>query len=138
MEFVPVELRELIETVPKVDPEAAVRIADEWAANAREISGPSPEHLRESAAAYLAMSRIMEKKRAGAMVINCLEITQTKKFSDKIINPCMGMQNMRDRGIPAGCEMDIPCLLTMILLGQLTHGPAFLGNMVRADPEKAA
>ncbi|MBW1787100.1 MAG: hypothetical protein JRK53_10870 [Deltaproteobacteria bacterium] len=136
VEFVPVELRELIETVPKVDPKAAARIADEWAENAREISGPSPDHIRQSVTAYLAMSRIMEKKGAGAMVINCLEITQAKKFSDKIINPCMGMQTMRDRGIPAGCEMDIPCLLTMILLGQLTNAPAFLGNIVRADPEK--
>ena len=136
VEFSPVELRELIETVPKMDPEAAARIADEWAENAREINGPGPEHLREAAAAYLAMTRIMEKKCARAMVINCLEITQTRKFSDKIINPCMGMHYMRDRGIPAGCEMDIPCLLTMLLLGQLTHGPAFLGNMVRADPRK--
>jgi L-fucose isomerase-like protein len=36
----------------------------------------------------------------------------------------------------SGCEMDIPGLLTMLLLGNLSQKPAFLGNIVHADPQK--
>jgi len=135
VEFVPVELRELIDKVPKVDSREAARVAERWVEDAQDVKGPSSEHLRESAQTYLAMRQIMERKGANAMAINCLEITQTRKFSGLISNPCMGMQYMRDRGVPTGCEMDIPGLLTMIILGHLSRRPAFLGNIVRAEPE---
>ena len=69
------------------------------------------------------------------MAINCLEVTQSSKFSGQMINPCMGMLHLRDKGIPSGCEMDIAGLFSMLLLGNLSKKPAFLGNIVRADPQ---
>jgi L-fucose isomerase-like protein len=48
----------------------------------------------------------------------------------------MAMSMLRDRGVPSGCEMDIPGLLTMILLDKISRKAAFLGNIVRADPKK--
>jgi L-fucose isomerase-like protein len=134
LQFIPVELRELIDTVQKVDAKRAASQADKWMADARQVVEPTPEHLRESAAAYLGMEHIMKRKDAQAMAINCLEITQSQKFSERIINPCMGMSFLRDKGIACGCEMDIAGLLSMILLSNLGQKPAFMGNIVHADP----
>lgn len=134
--FEPVELRELIEMVKKVDPPKAASLANAWLNEAHQVVEPTLEHLQQSAAAYLAMEQIMERRGAQAMAINCLEITQSSKFSGQMINPCMGMSHLRDKGMPCGCEMDIPGLLTMLLLGNLSQKPAFLGNIVRADPER--
>ena len=136
LQFIPVELRELIEMVKKVDPAKAASLADAWLNEAHQVVEPTLEHLRQSAAACLAMEQIMERRGAQAMAINCLEITQSPKFSGQISNPCMGMLHLRDKGIPSGCEMDIPGLLTMLLLGNLSRKPAFLGNIVRADPQR--
>jgi hypothetical protein len=135
LQFIPVELRELIDVVQKIDAAEASSLADKWMNDARQVVEPSSKHLQQSAAAYLAMAQILKRKGAQAMAINCLEITQSQKFSDQIINPCMGMSFLRDEGIPSGCEMDIAGLLTMILLSNLSHKPAFLGNIVHANPE---
>jgi L-fucose isomerase-like protein len=136
VEFVPVELRELLEIVKKVDMDKAASLAREWMDEARQVMEPSPEHLQQSAAAYLAMDQILSRKGAKAMAINCLEITQSRKFSEQIINPCMAMTRLRDDGIPSACEMDVAALLTMILLGNLSNSPSFLGNIVRAEPDR--
>ncbi len=134
VQFIPVELRELIEVVKRVDQEKSALLAEDLAKGAREVTRPSLEDLEESVRVYLAIEDILARKGANAMVINCLEITQSRRFSDDIINPCMGMSLLRDKGIPSGCEMDIPGLLTMIILGHLAKKPAFLGNVVHADP----
>jgi L-fucose isomerase-like protein len=136
VEFVPVELRELLEIVKKVDMDKAASLARAWMDEARQVMEPSPEHLQQSAAAYLAMDQILSRKGAKAMAINCLEITQSRKFSEQIINPCMAMTRLRDDGIPSACEMDVAALLTMILLGNLSNKPSFLGNIVRAEPDR--
>lgn len=135
LQFIPVELRELIDTVQKVDVTQAASQADKWMRDARQMIEPSLEHLQQSAAAYLAMEHILKRKDAQAMAINCLGITQSQEFSEQIINPCMGMSFLRDKGIASGCEMDIAGLLSMILLSNLGQKPAFLGNIVHADPK---
>jgi L-fucose isomerase-like protein len=47
----------------------------------------------------------------------------------------MAMTQLRDMGVPSACEMDIPAMVTMLLLGFLAEKPTFLGNIVRADPD---
>ena len=135
LQFIPVELRELIEMVKTVDMAEAGSLADAWLKRAEQVVEPTLEHLRQSAAACLAMEQIIERRGGHAMAINCLEVTQSSKFSGQMINPCMGMLHLRDKGIPSGCEMDIAGLLSMLLLGNLSKKPAFLGNIVRADPQ---
>jgi L-fucose isomerase-like protein len=135
LQFIPVELRELIDTVQKVDATEAASQADKWMRDARQMIEPTLEHVQQSAAAYLAMEHILKRKGAQAMAINCLGITQSQEFSEQIINPCMGMSFLRDKGIASGCEMDIAGLLSMILLSNLGQKPAFLGNIVHADPK---
>jgi L-fucose isomerase-like protein len=135
LQFIPVELRELIDTVQKVDATQAASQADKWMGDARQVVEPTLEHLQQSAATYLAMEHILKRKDAQAMAINCLAITQSQEFSEQIINPCLGMSLLRDKGIATGCEMDIAGLLSMILLSNLGQKPAFLGNIVHADPK---
>lgn len=136
VQFIPVELRELIEWVKDTDMEKASSLAREWMGWAYRVMEPSMEDVTGSAAIYLAIDRIMAQKGSRAMAINCLEITQSRKFAGEISNPCFAMSQLRDRGIPSACEMDIPGLLTMIILGHLGNRPTFLGNIVHADPDK--
>jgi hypothetical protein len=134
IQFVPVELRELMEAARSINPEEAAELARKWQDQATGTVEPSEQDLQQSAAACLALDQLLSHKGAHAMAINCLEITQSRKFSGRIANPCMGMSHLRDNGIPTGCEMDIPGLLTMVTLGHLSDKPTFLGNIVRADP----
>jgi L-fucose isomerase-like protein len=135
MEFIPVEMRELVEKAKGADPPKAHALAEEWWRAARDTVGPPMEGIVQAAAAYIAMDEILTSHGAAAMALNCLEITQSRKLQGQISNPCMAMTHLRDRGIPSACEMDIPAMVTMLLLGSLGRKPTFLGNIVRADPE---
>jgi L-fucose isomerase-like protein len=135
LQFIPLELRELLEVVKGVDKGKASSLARRWMDEAKKVVGPSVEDVQQSAVAYLALEEVLTRRGAGAMAINCLEITQSRKFSDQITNPCMAMSWLRDMGIPSACEMDIAALVTMILLGTLSKKPTFLGNIVSANPE---
>jgi L-fucose isomerase-like protein len=42
---------------------------------------------------------------------------------------------LRDSGIPAACEGDITALLTTMMMSYLSENSAFMGNIVRIDPE---
>jgi len=132
--FTPVELRELLEVLDSIEQDKVASLARRWTEEADEVVEPSLGDLQETAAIYLAMEGILERKGAGAMTINCLEMTQSRKFSGQLSNPCLAMTKFEDQGISCGCEMDIPALLTKILLGGLSRKPTFMGNIVRADP----
>jgi L-fucose isomerase-like protein len=138
IEFIPVELRTLVEKVKEVDPATARALAEQWRGAARDTVGPPMEGIVQAAAAYVAMEKILTSHGATAMTINCLEFTQSRKFRGEITNPCMAMTHLRDMGVPSACEMDIPAMVTMLFLGFLAHKPTFLGNVVRADPDANA
>lgn len=134
IDFIPVEMRELVDKAKEADPAAASALADEWRQTAKDTVEPPMEDIVQAAAVYTAIDDILTSHGASAMAINCLEITQSRTFQGQITNPCMAMTHLRDMGIPSACEMDIPAMLTMLLLGSLGHKPTFLGNIVRADP----
>ena len=135
IQFIPVELRELIETTSQVDQKEVVSLAEKWLREAHDVQGPNQEDLEQSAAIFLAMSQILSRYDASAMAMNCLEITQSPKFAGQMTNPCLAMSHLRDKGIPSACETDVAALITMMLLGHLSRKAAFMGNIVRADPE---
>lgn len=48
---------------------------------------------------------------------------------------CFALAVLRDDGFPAGCEADATATLTMLILDYIADRPAYMGNIVRADPE---
>jgi L-fucose isomerase-like protein len=134
IELIPVEIRELVARVKEADPVKAQALADQWRQAAKETAGPSTEDITKAAAVHVAMDEILTSHGAASMAINCLEFTQSRKFQGQITNPCMAMTHLRDSGVPSTCEMDVPAMVTMLMLGSLGRKPTFLGNIVRADP----
>jgi L-fucose isomerase-like protein len=51
------------------------------------------------------------------------------------VPPCMGFMDLRDGGIPAGCESDLDATLTLMLLQNLFDRPGFQHNPT-VDTEK--
>lgn len=134
VQFIPLSLQDLVEAMGKGLPEEAAATARAWVLEARDVSGPSEDMLHRSATLYLALDALLRRAGATAMTVNCQEMIHSPRFSGGRTNPCMGMSLLRDRGIPAGCEMDIAGLLSMMLLGFLARKPAFMGNLVYGDP----
>jgi L-fucose isomerase-like protein len=52
--------------------------------------------------------------------------------------PCLGFSRLNDRGIPAACDGDMDCLLTMLILQYAIGRAGFLGNAAGVDTARNA
>ena len=52
--------------------------------------------------------------------------------------PCLGFSRLNDRGIPAACDGDMDCLLTMLIFQHALNRAGFLGNAGSVDTAKNA
>jgi L-fucose isomerase-like protein len=130
IEFTPVELRELAAQLQTVSEGEAQTLAERWLQEAKEVVEPSKTDVTNAARLFLTIANIMEQRKATAMAINCLELMNLE-----VPPPCYAMARLRDEGIHAACEADVGALLTMMMLGYLADAPAFMGNIVVANPE---
>jgi L-fucose isomerase-like protein len=131
VEFVHVSSAEFVEEVSRVGPKAAKAVAREWQNGALEGSEPSWEELAEAAGIQLALERVLERSGAQAMSVGCLELMYARGKAPF----CLVLATLRDAGRPAGCEADAGATLTMLMLDYLADRPAYMGNLVRADPQ---
>jgi L-fucose isomerase-like protein len=123
IEFISVELRELVAQLPRVGEGEAQAIAEHWQQEAKEVVEPSKTDVINSARLFLAIKNIMEQRKATALAINCLELMDLK-----VPPPCQALSRLRDEGVHAACEADVIALLTMMMLG-------YLADIVSANPE---
>ena len=129
--FCGVEWRDLVNQLPTIDGSDAQHIAELWRQEAKEIIEPSEPDILASAKMYLALKKILDREKATAFGINCLEMMS----ESSVPAPCYALTRLRDEGIPAACEVDVVALLTMICLGYLCDKPTFMGNIVGTIPD---
>lgn len=119
-----------MQELERVDTDRARALAEEWLKESTGDAESSPEEVLEGARSYLAMERLMEDRGAQAMSVGCLEIMYMRQRAPF----CHALAVLRDVGLPAGCEADAGATLTMLILDYLANRPAYMGNLVRAEP----
>ncbi len=103
----------------------AKNLAKRYLAEAQEIVEPSEKDIYDAATTYFALKRLVEQENSDAVMMNCLP---GLKHPHQHVPPCMGFMNLRDEGIPVGCESDTDATLTMMLIQKLFDVPAFQHN----------
>ena len=81
-------------------------------------------------AIYQRLKEIIAKHKLDAITLRCFDLLSTVKNTG-----CIALSKLNDEGIPAGCESDIPVLLTMMACKKLTGEPAFMVNPARIQPD---
>jgi len=100
-------------------------IAEKWIKEAKRIIEPKENDVIAVAKLYLVIKDLLKERQAQAITM--------AYGDDPLPVPCFAYTNLRDEGIPAGCEADILSLLMMIILHHLTDKPAFMGG-IGAEP----
>lgn len=111
--------------------EAEIRAA-RFMNECENIVEPSRGDILDAAKTYYVLKRLVEAEGADAMMMECLP---GLKHPHMHVPPCMGFMDLRDEGIPAGCEADLDATLTMMLMQNLFNRPAFQHNP-SVDTEK--
>ncbi len=86
---------------------------------------PDEKDVYESAKCYSVLKTLIEREKADAMMMTCLPGLQAPH---RHVPPCMGFMDLRNEGIPSGCESDLDATLTMMLLQYLFDKPGFQHN----------
>ena len=81
-------------------------------------------------AIYARLKEIIQKNKLDGITLRCFDLFTTCKNTG-----CIAVSKLIDEGIPAGCEGDIPVLLTMMACKKLTGEIGFMGSPARIQPD---
>ncbi|HID76108.1 MAG TPA: hypothetical protein EYP56_08945 [Planctomycetaceae bacterium] len=132
VEMVPIPDGRYDEVIAKVDEAAAAAQARRWVEQAEQVVEPSREDVLKAARASLALEQLVAEHHVHGLCIGSCMGWLRRGF------PCLGFSRLNDRGIPAACDGDMDCLLTMLMLQYALDRPGFLGNAGGVDTARNA
>jgi hypothetical protein len=118
------------EVMARVDAAAAEKEAQRWLEEAERVVEPTREDVVKAARASLTLDQLIAENRAQGLCVGTCMSWLPRGF------PCLGFSRLNDRGIPAACDGDMDCLLTMLILQYALNRPGFLGNAAGVDTAK--
>lgn len=77
---------------------------------------------------YSGFKAIINKYKLDSITVRCFDLLEIYKNTG-----CLGLSLLNDEGIIAGCEGDIPALVSMVILHYLTGEPIFMANPSSID-----
>ena len=80
---------------------------------------------------YSGLKAIVNKYKLDGITVRCFDLLEIYKNTG-----CIGLSLLNDEGILAGCEGDIPALISMVILHYLTDEPVFMANPSSIDIDK--
>ncbi len=120
------------EVMAGVDERAAKAEARRWLDEAEGIVEPNQEDVIKAARAGLTLDRLIAENRIDGLCVGTCMGWLSRGF------PCLGFSRLNDRGIPAACDGDMDCLLTMLIFQHALNRAGFLGNAGGVDTAKNA
>ncbi|MDW7759189.1 MAG: hypothetical protein SCM96_00950 [Acidobacteriota bacterium] len=96
-----------------IDRDEAASWSDRWIAEAREVIEPTRDDILNAAAVYLSMKKLLEKRGAQAVTMDCLGGFYSGKLPGY---PCLGYRQINDDGLQCGtCEAQIQDMTAMMI-----------------------
>jgi L-fucose isomerase-like protein len=122
IQLVDIPLEEVVSRVNRVMSPELKQARQLFPAPAR-ICGLSEKDLEESIKIYLALREIQKDYGLTALTVRCFDLLETLNSTG-----CLALAKLNDEGIPAGCEGDIPAMVTMMINQLITGQPGFMVN----------
>ncbi len=86
--------------------------------------------MKGAEAIYDRLKEIIAKHKLDGITVRCFDLFKTVKNTG-----CIAISKLNDEGIPAGCESDIPVLLTMMACKKLTGETGWMGSPARIQSD---
>lgn len=132
VQLVPIPDGRYDEVMAKVDSAAAETEAQRWLDEAEAVLEPSRDDVVKAARASLTLNQLIAENGACGLCVGTCMRWLPRGF------PCLGFSRLNDRGIPAACDGDMDCLLTMLIFQYALNQAGFLGNAAGVDTSRGA
>ncbi len=120
------------EVLNGVDEAAAEALAKEWLQEAERIVEPTRDDVLKAARASLTLDKLLAENGCQGLCVGTCMGWLPRGF------PCLGFSRLNDRGIPAACDGDMDCVLTMLMFQHALNRAGFLGNAAGVDTARNA
>ncbi|MBQ9439413.1 MAG: hypothetical protein IJU35_02285 [Paludibacteraceae bacterium] len=121
LKLIDIPMKELVDLVPSMSDNAPVEI------NAPEsIAHSMPDAWR----IYNALKVILERHQLNGYTLRCFDLLKTVENTG-----CLAAAQLNSEGYIAGCEGDIPAMVSMAVVRALFGVSGFQANPARIDPE---
>ena len=131
LEVVKIPVEEVICNIKNIEDKRAVPFAQEFIDKACKCVEPDFKDLVNGAKVYLAIKEIKEKYSLTSLSLRCFDLLEKLGTTG-----CYALSMLNDEKIIAGCEGDLPSLLTMVWMYCLTGKIPFMANPQTVDREK--
>lgn len=131
IELVDVPISELVEEYHLTDFGQGSEVADKAKAEF-ESHAPAALHKYYEGAfkIYCALKALINRYELNGLTLRCFDLL------DSLGNTgCLALAILNAEGIPAGCEGDVPALVSMVIGSALTGVSGFQANPSRIDPQ---
>ena len=95
-----------------------------------KAKGYDSKEIEEAMYIYGALRRITDKYRLDGLTVRCFDLLDTVHSTG-----CAALAILNSDGIYVSCEGDVPALISMAVLGELTGEPVFMANPSRIDTD---
>lgn len=109
-------------------PEKAARVKENFEAAAPKALA---QYADGAFRIYAALRKLIEKYQLSGLTLRCFDLLTAVGNTG-----CLALAILGSEGIPAGCEGDVPALLSMAIGNALTGVCGFQSNPSRIDPQK--
>jgi len=132
IELIDIPMQELLDAI-------AATPLDPTSASSMQISTPDANVPKELAIRqalpgahqiYLALKTVVERHQLQGFTLRCFDLLTAVRNTG-----CMALARFNSEGIVAGCEGDVPAMLSMIISQVLTGMSGFQANPARINPE---
>lgn len=90
--------------------------------------GYDAEEMEKSLSVYGALKRLVSRYGLSGITVRCFDLLDTVHTTG-----CLALAILNAEGIYAGCEGDVPALVSMVILGEVSGQPVFQCNPSRID-----
>ncbi len=124
IELVDIPMQELLDEIGLQKQEAASSFVPEGTPDPVRNALPGAERI------YHALRSLVQRHGLGGFTLRCFDLLTTVRNTG-----CMALARLNAEGFVAGCEGDVPALLSMAIVRTLTGISGFQANPARIDPQ---
>lgn len=125
VEIVEITMEELVEEINKKS------YLDSKACSELMAQDFDKNEIKKALEIYGAFSRLVEKYNLSGFSVRCFDLLTSVKNTG-----CLGLALLNQMGIYSGCEGDMPSLISMMILGEISGKPVFMCNPSRINKER--
>lgn len=88
------------------------------------------KEIDEALYIYGALRRLVDKYKLDGLTVRCFDLLDSVHSTG-----CAALAILNSEGVYASCEGDVPALVSMAVLGELTDEPVFMANPSKIDTD---